>query len=225
MALTVFGAPLSPFVRKVRLCLLEKGLDYQLEMVMPFTPPEWYLQLNPLGRIPALRDGDVTLADSSVICQYLEDAYTDTPRLYEHDARARGQIRWLEKYADYELAPLTTFGIFRNRVLKPSTGHPCNEEFVQTALHEKLPPHFDYLERQLGQQAHFVGERLSLADIAIASQLINMEHGGEQLDATRWPALSAHYARMKALPSLAGLLPSEQRMTAKLLEMGKTANA
>ena len=223
MSLTVFGAPLSPFVRKVRLCLLEKGLDYQLEMVMPFTPPEWYLQLNPLGRIPAFKDGELCLADSSVICQYLEEAYEPTARLYGNNAAQRAQIRWLEKYADYELAPLTTFGVFRNRILKPSSGHPCNEESVQAVLNEKLPPHFDYLERQLGENDCFIGNQLSMADIAFACQLINMEHGGEVIDAGRWPALSAHFARMKALASVQSLLPGEQRMTAKLVEMGKSA--
>ncbi len=221
MPLIVFGAPLSPFVRKVRVCLLEKGLDYQLEVVMPFTPPEWYLQLNPLGRIPAMKDGELCLADSSVICQYLEEAYGQTARLYGNSPVERAQIRWLEKYADYELAPLTTFGVFRNRILKPSAGHPCNEESVQAALNQKLPPHFDYLERQLGQQPYFVGDQLSMADIALTSQLINMEHGGELIDAGRWPALAAHFARVKALASVESLLPGEQRMTAKLIEMGK----
>jgi len=224
MSLTVFGAPLSPFVRKVRLCLLEKGMEYQLEMVMPFTPPDWYLQLNPLGRIPAFKDADVTLADSSVICQYLDEAYPDRLPFYGDNAPQRGQVRWLEKYADYELAPLTTFGIFRNRILKPSAGHPCNEESVQAALNEKLPPHLDYLERQLGQQDYFVGDRLTMADIAIASQLLNMEHGGERLDPARWPALAAHYERMKARESFASILPGEQRMNAKLVEMGKAAS-
>lgn len=223
MTLTVFGAPLSPFVRKVRLCLLEKGLDYQLEMVMPFTPPAWYLELNPLGRIPALRDGDVTLADSSVICQYLEEAYTDKPSLYGSDASSRARIRWLEKYADYEVAPLATFCVFANRILKPSAGHACNEEAVQLALHEKLPPHFDYLEAQLGQNAYFVGNQLSLADLAIACQLVNMGHAGEALDAQRWPALAAHYEHMTSRESLASLLPSEQRMNAKLQEMARAA--
>lgn len=223
MSLTLYGAQLSPFVRKTRLCLMEKALDYQLEVVMPFTPPEWYLQLNPLGRIPALKDDELSLADSSVICQYLEEAYEHTTRLYGNDAAQRAQIRWLEKYADYELAPLTTFGIFRNRILKPSMGHPCNEDAVQAALHEKLPAHFDYLERQLGQNDYFVGSQLSLADIAIACQLINLEHGAEQVDASRWPALAAHFARMKALTSVASLLPEEQRMNAKLIEMGKRA--
>lgn len=223
MSLTLYGAQLSPFVRKVRLCLLEKALDYQLEVVMPFTPPEWYLQLNPLGRIPALKDGELSLADSSVICQYLEEAYPHTARLYGSDAVQRAQIRWLEKYADYELAPLTTFGVFRNRILKPSAGQACNEEGVQVALQQKLPEHFDYLERQLGENDYFVGQQLSLADVALACQLINLEHGGEQVDANRWPALAAHFTRMKALTSVASLMPEEQRMNAKLIEMGKRA--
>lgn len=223
MSLTLFGAPLSPFVRKARLCLLEKGLDYQLEVVMPFTPPEWYLQLNPLGRIPALKDGELSLADSSVICQYLEETFEQTARLYGNSAVERAQIRWLEKYADYELAPLTTFGVFRNRVLKPSSGHACNEVNVQAALNEKLPPHFDYLERQLGERTYFVGGQLSMADLAFACQLINMEHGGELIDAKRWPALAAHFTRMKGLASVESVLPGEQRMTAKLIEMGKKA--
>lgn len=223
MSLTVFGAPLSPFVRKVRLCLLEKGLDYELEVVMPFTPPEWYLQLNPLGRIPAMKDGELSLADSSVICQYLEEAYKQTARLYGNNPTESAQIRWLEKYADYELAPLTTFGVFRNRVLKPSTGHPCNEENVHAILTQRLPPHLDYLERQLDKKPYFVGSQLSMADIAFACQLINMEHGGEQIDASRWPMLAAHFTRLKALASVESVLPHEQRMISKLIGMADAA--
>ena len=223
MSLTLYGAPLSPFVRKVRLLLAEKGLDYQLEAIAPFGQPAWYREISPLGRIPALRDGDLALADSSVICQYLEEAYPATPPLYGDSAQARGQVRWLEKYADYELAPLTTFTVFRNRILKPTSGQPCNEEAVQTAMQQKLPPHFDYLEQQLGDNDFFVCDRLSMADIAVTCQLINMSHGGEQLDAQRWPGLAAHHARMLARPAIESLLPGEQRMNAKLQEMGKAA--
>lgn len=224
MSITVYGAPLSPFVRKVRLCLLEKALDHGLEVVMPFTPPEWYVQqFNPLGRIPAIKDGELNLADSSVICQYLEETYTQTPRLYGETASDRAQVRWLEKYADYELAPLATFVVFANRVLKPSQGQPSNEQAIAAALNEKLPSHFDYLEQRLGGNSYFVGNRLSMADIAFACQLINMEHGGEQIDAARWPGLAALYARVKSLDSVQRVLPGEQKMTAKLNEMGKAA--
>ncbi|MFI8747621.1 glutathione S-transferase family protein [Pseudomonas sp. NPDC077186] len=216
MSLTVYGAPLSPFVRKLCLCLLEKGLDYQLEIVTPFGQPDWYRELNPLGRIPAFRDGELTLADSSVICQYLEERYPERLALYGEGAAQRAQVRWLEKYADYELAPQCTFGVFRNRTLKPSLGQPCDEAKVQAALHDKLPGHFDYLEGVLGKAEFFVGERLSMADLALACQLINMQHGGETLDAARWPHLAAHYARIKARASVQQLLPRELRTLEKI---------
>lgn len=216
MSLTIYGAPLSPFVRKVRLFLAEKTLDYQLEIILPFGQPAWYRDMSPLGRIPALKDGDFTLADSSVICQYLDDKYPDHCNLLGQTAEQRAQVRWLEKYADYELAPLCTFTVFRNRALKPSMGQECDEAAVQKALHEKLPAHFDYLEQTLGSAEYLVGDSLSLADLALACQLINMQHGDEQLDAQRWPNLSAHYARISARDSVQGVLPGELKMLAKM---------
>lgn len=216
MSLTVYGAPLSPFVRKLCLCLIEKGLDYELEVVMPFGQPEWFRELNPLGRIPAFRDGDLSLADSSVICQYLEERYPECKSLYGADAEQRAKVRWLEKYADYELAPLCTFSVFRNRVLKATMGQPCDEEKVQQTLRDKLPGHFDYLEATLGDKPYFLGDQLSMADLALASQLINMEHGGETLDAGRWPNLVAHYQRIKGSASVQQLLPRELRTLEKI---------
>jgi glutathione S-transferase len=216
MSMTVYGAPLSPFVRKVCLCLIEKGLDYELEVVMPFGQPDWFRALNPLGRIPAFRDGDLKLADSSVICQYLEERQPERKPLYGADAQQRARVRWLEKYADYELAPLCTFTVFRNRVLKATMGQPCDEEKVQQALQDKLPDHFDYLETTLGDAPHFLGEQLSMADLAVASQLVNMEHGGETLDGARWPKLTAHYQRLKASAAMQQLLPRELRTLEKI---------
>lgn len=216
MSLTVYGAPLSPFVRKVCLCLIEKGMDYDLEVVMPFGQPDWYREFNPLGRIPALRDGELKLADSSVICQYLEERDLERLPLYGEGAEQRAKVRWLEKYADYELAPLCTFTVFRQRVLNTGMGQPCDEAKVQAALNEKLPAHFDYLENALGEAAFFLGERLSMADLAIASQLLNMEHGGATLDAARWPRLAAHYQRIKARASVQQVLPRELRTLEKL---------
>jgi len=177
---------------------------------------EWYRELSPLGRIPALKDDDFAIADSSVICQYLEEKHPELPRLYGQTAAQRAQIRWLEKYADYELAPLTTFAVFRNRVLKPTMGQPCDEAAVQTALHDKLPAHFDYLEKILGTADYFVNNALSMADLAFSCQLINFEHGGEHLDQQRWPALAALLQRVKARASIADVLPGELRTLAKL---------
>lgn len=217
MSLIVYGAPLSPFVRKVRLFLHEKDLPYQLEIILPFgKQPDWYRELNPLGRIPAFKDGDFALADSSVICQYLEEKYTDRAALLGQSIEQRAQVRWLEKYADYELAPWTTFTVFRNRVLKPSIGKTCDEQAIQQALAEKLPPHFDYLAEVLGDAEYLVGDDMTLADLAFACQVINMAHGGETLDAQRWPTLVALYERIRARPSVQAVLPQEQAVVAKM---------
>lgn len=217
MSLIVYGAPLSPFVRKVRLFLHEKDLPYRLEIVLPFgKQPDWYPALNPLGRIPAFKDRDFSLADSSVICQYLEEKYTDRAPLLGRSAEQRAQVRWLEKYADYELAPWATFTVFRNRVLKPSAGKACDEQAVQQALSEKLPAHFDYLAEVLGDAEYLVGDSLTLADLAFACQIINLGHGGETLDAQRWPNLVALYERIEARPSVQAVLPQEQSVVAKM---------
>ncbi len=217
MSMTVYGAPLSPFVRKLRLLLAEKGLDYQLQIVAPFNQPDWFFEISPLGRIPGFRDGELSLADSSVIAQYIEEQHPETVALYGHSAAERAQIRWLEKYADYELAPLTTFCVFVNRALNPTMGKPCDEAAVQKAIEDKLPRHFDYLERTLAGNDYFVGNRLSMADLAFACQVINMEHGNAQIDAARWPGLAALQARLCQRDSVQAILPDECRMLEKLL--------
>lgn len=216
MSLIVYGVPLSPFVRKVRLCLAEKELAYQLEIVSPFNQPDWFYSFNPLGRIPALKDGELTLADSSVICQYIEEKYSDITALLGQDAEQRAKVRWFEKYADYELAPLTTFTVFQQRVINPSMGKPTDESALQLALNKTLPVHFDYLEKSLGNAEYFVGDTLTLADLAFTCQIINMEHGGECLDESRWPNLTGLYTRIKARPSIQGVLLGEHKMLASM---------
>lgn len=221
MSMTLYGAPLSPFVRKVRLLLAEKGLDYQLEIIAPLQQPDWFYDISPLGRIPGFKHGDLALADSSVIGQYIEERFPEKPALYGDTPEAKAHIRWLEKYADYELAPLTTFAVFFNRALKPMRSQPCDETAVQAAL-DKLPKHFDYLEKVLDGADYFVGNRLSMADLAFASQLINMQHGGESLDASRWPGLAALLSRLCQRDSVRAILPGECSALQKLLARAQT---
>lgn len=214
MSLTLYGAILSPFVRKIRIILAEHNIAHELVPQAPFKQPDWFYEISPLGRIPAIKDGDFPVADSSVIAQYLEDSRGPL-RLYGRSAEQAARIRWLEKYADYELAPQSTFAIFRNRVVKPVIGENCDESAVQSALNDKLPPLFDYLEAQLGDNEYLVGN-FSLADIAVASQLINMAHGGEAIDADRWPGLAGLLRRVTDRPAVANMLSDEQRLVAKM---------
>lgn len=214
MALTLYGAILSPFVRKIRIQLAELGQEYELVTVNPFGQPDWYYDINPLGRVPAIRDGELVLADSAVIAQYLHD--TRGSSLYGASAQDAARIRWFEKYADYEMAPFATFTVFYNRVVMPLKGETPDEQSVATALSDKLPSLFDYLETQLGDNEYLVGNRFSMADIAVACQLINMGHGGETLAPHRWSRLAGLLERVSARTSVSNLIGDERGLLAKI---------
>src|SRR5690348_7089289 len=178
MALIVYGGSISPFVRKVRVLLAEKGIEYTLEAVNPFAPPPDFLAISPLKRIPVLRDTDLaepnTLPDSSIICDYLEHKFP-TPALYPSDPYQRGRALWFEEYADTVLAQACGLGLFFERVVKKLLKQQTDENVVAATLKEKLPPLFDYLQKELGKRNYLVGDAFSIADIAVCTMLVNFE--------------------------------------------------
>lgn len=215
MALTLYGAILSPFVRKIRIQLAEQQIEYAHQQVPPRDQPKWYAAISPLSRIPAIQDGDFTLADSAVIAQYLQDSRGGQP-LYGTTAEQGARVRWLEKYADYELAAYSTFVVFFQRVTAPYYGEQTDQALLEAALQQKLPPLLDYLEAELANGPYFLGQQFSMADIAVCSQLINMAHAGELIDEYRWPGLSSLLSRVTSRSSVSALLPAEHQLVAKL---------
>ena len=91
---TLYGVPFSAHTRKVILAAYLKALDFKLEPVVPLNPPEGWDALSPIGKIPAMRDGDFVLSDSSVICAYLERKYPQQP-LYPQGAEDFARALWL----------------------------------------------------------------------------------------------------------------------------------
>ena len=128
----IHGAALSPFVRKTRIFHSEKGIAYKAIHADPNKLPESFKDLSPLMRVPCYVDEEITIADSGVICAYVERKHP-VPALYPTEAALYAKALWFEKYADYELAPNTTFFVFRNRVVMPLIGKPCDEEKVARA--------------------------------------------------------------------------------------------
>jgi glutathione S-transferase len=204
----LYGVSPSPYVRKVLTCLELKGLNYQQTDVMPMATPEDFINISPLRKVPAIQDGDFTVSDSSVICEYLEDRYphiATRPTEAEDKARAR----WLEEFADSKLAELAG-GIFFERYLKPLMMQAeSNEERVTHIIEELLPPQLDYLETQLPKQDFLFGKTLMVADIALITHFINAAYAGYQIDETRWPQLCAYIERVKAHPVVAKRLAAE----------------
>src|SRR5690242_6185925 len=99
--LKIHGVPVSVHTRKVIVVALAKGLEYENLPVVPVIPaslpPDWR-EVSPTGRIPALTDGDFSLADSAAICAYLERRFPAQP-IYPAEARDYARALFLEQYA------------------------------------------------------------------------------------------------------------------------------
>lgn len=209
---TVYGAPASPFVRKVLVALAEKGIAHDRENVIPVNVSAEYKKISPLGKIPAFRDGDLTLADSSVIIAYLEKTKPE-PALYPSDPREYARALWFEEYGDGGLAPIVGPKIFFEKVVGPRLfKRPTDESVVSKAIDEELPPMFDYLESQLTSGDWLVGGRFSVGDIGVATQLVQPHLAGFPIDAKRWPKLSAFFQRALARPSFKDAVDKSKAM-------------
>ena len=198
----VYGSSLSPFVRKVLVICAEKALDVEVQVFGPGTPPTpEFLEASPFGKIPALRDGDYTLADSTAIAFYLE-AKHPTPQLIPIEARARGRTVWFDEFADTVAFP-SKAKVFWNRVVLSLMGKEEDEVAARKAETEELPAIFAYLESVAPNAGGFlVGDSFTLADIAVASPFVNLRHARSPLDAATYPRLKAYVEAIHARPSL-----------------------
>jgi glutathione S-transferase len=194
----VYGSSLSPFVRKVLVFGAEKGLELELKpMALGADDPE-FLEASPFKKMPGFRDGDFAISDSSAIITYLEAIKPD-PNLIPMEARARARTIWYDEFAD------TIFfdcgrKMFFNRIVAPRflkrEGDAAAAEAAET---QELPPMLDYLERVIPDSGYLVEDRLTLADIAVASPFVNLQHLG--VGAGERPRLKAYVEHILARPS------------------------
>ena len=89
-------------------------------------------------------------------------------------------------------------------------GKEPDETAIQKAIDDDLPPRLDYLEGQLGERPHLVGDRLTIGDVAVASMFVNLHHAGEKVDPKRWPKLAKFVATHHERPSFAPLIAEER---------------
>jgi glutathione S-transferase len=210
----LYGSSLSPYVRKVLAFAAEKGIELELKRTgFPEFSPD-FLEASPFRKMPALRAGDYTLADSSAIIHFLEAKYPDDP-LIPADARLKGKVIWFEEFADTLLVACGA-KIFFNRIVGPRfMGRTCDEEAVQLAERDELPPVLSYLESIAPEEGgYLVGDRLTLADIAVACPFVNFMHTQTRVDPERYPRTVAYVESILARPSFAPLIEREVAMLA-----------
>ena len=204
----VYGSSLSPFVRKTLAFGAEKGLVLENKVSRSNEPDPDFLACSPFRKIPGFKDGDFQISDSSAIITYLEALHPE-PNLIPTDPRNRARAVWFEEYADTILVGAAG-PLFFNRIVGPRfMGVDCDEAIATKAETQTLPPILDYLECTIPESGFLLEDRLTLADIAVASPFANLGH--LNFDLSRWPRAKAYAEAILARPSFAPIVAKEKR--------------
>lgn len=204
----LYGSSLSPFVRKTLAYASEKGIALELKAINPGAEDPEFREASPFGRIPGFRDGDFAISNSTAIITYLEAKFPEPP-LIPLDPKSRARVIWYEEFADTilvgKLAP-----IFFNRVVAKLFGREGDLALADKLESEELPPLLDYLEKTVPASGFLVDDRLTLADLAVASVFVNMSHAKVEIVAERHPKAAAYIETILARPSFAPIIASEK---------------
>src|SRR5437868_3005377 len=215
--MVLYGSSLSPYVRKVLAFASEKGIELELRPTgtAPGQPSAEFLAASPFRKMPALVDGDFTLADSSAIIHYLEAKFPE-PALIPSNPQLKGKTIWYEEFAD---TIVTSCGakMFFNRVVAPRfLGRSGDLDVADAAEKEELPPILDYLEKVVPDAGGFlVGDTITLADVAVASPFANLNHLCCEIGGERHGRVRAYVDSILSRPSFAPWIEREAALLAR----------
>jgi len=210
--LKIYGVPISVHTRKVIVAARLKQLPYELQPVVPVipdNPPANWRELSPTGKIPVMQDGDFTLADSAAICAYLERKQPQ-PSLYPNDIQCHGRALWLEQYAGGTLFRDVVHPLFHEVFVHPKVkGIATDAARIDQVLTGAMPDVLGYLDSLCGT-SFLAGPTLSVADVAVVSNLVTMQYIGFALERARFPRLAHLFDRVIRIPAVAEALRAEQ---------------
>jgi glutathione S-transferase len=188
--ITIYGLPISVHVRKAVVTAIAKGIDYKVEPVLPRNPPPNWLSLSPTGQVPAMQDGDFTLSESTAICLYLERKQKE-PSILPVADKEYARTLFFDGYAGWMARSLIQGLVFQKVVNPLMLKGTTDQSVVDHLLTEVQPKIFGYLESQVDGK-FLVGSALSLADIAVVSNLINYLYLDFSIDPAKYPRLKRY---------------------------------
>jgi len=200
MSLVLYGHPFSSYTQKALIALYENDIPFAFHSLGPDTPQhaaQW-MRLWPLRKFPVLQDGERSIAESSVIIEYLQLRYRGPVQLLPEEAFAALDVRFLDRFFD-----LHVMGPIQHAVYAATHGNgdaARRQEGLAFAA-EKLELAYAWLEQHLGQRSWAAGETFSLADCAAAPALFYADW--THRIAGSYPLLRAYRARLLARPSYA----------------------
>lgn len=192
--------PLSPYAQKVKIALVEKGVPFELktpDAIGSGNTPEAFRAANPRGEVPVLFVDGEAIFDSTIILEFIEDAYPE-PRLLPADAMARAKARMIEEIVDTHYEAIT-WGLSEIANFKRATGDQAVA--MQTKAGEQLARLNGWLDRQLDGKDWLNGDSFGWADVCAAPFVQGA--AGFGFGPAEGSALAAWLKRIRARPSCA----------------------
>tara|TARA_R110002124_G_scaffold287216_2_gene471601 strand:+ start:7425 stop:8093 length:669 start_codon:yes stop_codon:yes gene_type:complete len=202
---TLYHLWLHPFSRKVRIVLAEKNLEFKSEIERIWERRTEFLAMNPAGDVPVLVEADgTTLANSTVICEYLDEVYP-APSLIGIDPVQKAEVRRLTCWFDIKFNQEVTDNLVGEKLMKRflKMGEPHGPSI--RAGHANIHYHMDYIGFLTEKRNWLAGDDFSLADIAAAAHLSAIDYIGD-VPWEEHQAARDWYARVKSRPSFQPLL-------------------
>ncbi|MEM1073313.1 MAG: glutathione S-transferase family protein [Pseudomonadota bacterium] len=203
----LFHVPLSPFCRKVRLSLAEKKIEVELVEERYWEQDADFMRRNPAGKVPVLRLDGVMMAESTAICEYIEETRPD-PALMPKDPVARQEVRRLVSWFDDKFHHEVTSKLLYERVNKKVMGHGYPDSTNVKAGAKAIKYHLDYMTWLLDHRRWLAGDAMSLADFAAAAHLSALDYNSD-VDWNRSEVVKDWYAKIKSRPAFRSILADQ----------------
>jgi glutathione S-transferase len=190
MSLHLISFKTCPFVQRAVITLKHKNIDFEITYIDLADPPDWFLELSPLGKVPVLKVDDEVLFESAVINEYLDEITGGDLQPRDPLARAKNRA-WIE-FASNMLGNLY--------MMKMS-----KDEERYSKYRNLLVSQLERVEKRLGDGPWFNGEEFSLADTAFAPLFRQNSVANNQLsviDPATMPRVNAWAQRLLALPEV-----------------------
>lgn len=203
----LYHYPLSPFSRKVRLVLAEKGIEVELIEERYWEERPEFLRMNPGGKVPVLKTGTITLGESGAICEYLDEIHP-APALMPTDAEKRAEVRRLVSWFDDKFYREVTLNLLGERMLKKIMGGGYPESKKIKAGSKNIRYHMKYMEYLLDRRRWLAGDRMTMADFSAAAQISCLDYISD-VDWNSYELVREWYAKIKSRPAFRSLLADQ----------------
>ncbi len=195
---------LSPHCRKIRLVLAEKKIEADLIDEYPWDLRNDFLAMNPAGKVPVLRDGDLVVAETPAIFEYIEAKYPK-PSLLPGNIAQQAEARRIAGYFDDKFYNEVSRKLLNERVYRRiSKDGPPDSTDIKSALKD-IKFHYGYMEWLLEERRWLAGDEMSIADFTAAAHFSSLDYIGD-IDWKIIPNVKDWYAKIKSRPAFRPLL-------------------